>query len=772
MNALTAPAPPRDPSALRRVLTPQMRGLLLMAAAALALAQVASDGVMMVALIAFAMTLAIVALIAGSLRAMHYENSRQTMDIIADFIRMDPVAAVITDEGGQIVAANRAARSALHVAEGQTLEEALAFRIADPERTLAALRLRLVHGMAEEDMVGPGLDWRILAHRLGPHHILWRLPLDSAPEDAEAEGKIPMCMVGRNGLILSMNPAARRIFGGRPGTVEDLPAGLDLSDGAVSQVSTALGQIALRTTRLDAGLGRQELLFLPAERLSAMPDDGALAFEEAPIALIKLATDGTIREANREARTLLGCQDLRDTSVADYFCGLSRPVEAWLKEAARPTPDLVTEFLRLSRADTETYAQVTLKRHQKGNETVLVGVITDATELKSLEAQFVQSQKMQAIGQLAGGVAHDFNNLLTAISGHCDLLLLRHDQGDPDYADLIQINQNANRAAALVSQLLAFSRKQTLNPESLDLRTTLADLTHLLNRLVGEKIRLRLVHGPDLPRVQVDKRQLEQVMMNLVVNARDAMPEGGEVRINTGLISLDKPWKRAGVTVGPGEYVSIAVSDDGIGIAPDRLETIFEPFYTTKRTGEGTGLGLSTVYGIVKQTGGSIYVDSVPGSGSTFTVLFRVDTSPPRGPAKAKPAAVTRLLPGEGVVLLVEDEAPVRAFASRALRLRGYTVLEAEHGEQALSVLEDQSLTVDVAVTDVIMPGMNGPEWVRRALQTRPDMRVVFVSGYPEDAFEGEDEGIEGAVFLPKPFSLGDLTATVQQVLTGPQEAE
>ena len=210
-------------------------------------------------------------------------------------------------------------------------------------------------------------------------------------------------------------------------------------------------------------------------------------------------------------------------------------------------------------------------------------------ELKTLEAQFVQSQKMQAIGQLAGGVAHDFNNLLTAISGHCDLLLLRHDQGDPDYADLVQINQNANRAAALVGQLLAFSRKQTLRPELLDLRDTLSDLTHLLNRLVGEKIELTLSHDPVLPAIRGDRRQLEQVLMNLVVNARDAMPDGGTIRIETERRLLLEPLKRDRAMVEPGEYASVKVSDAGVGIAQDSLQKVFEPFYTTKRTGEGTG---------------------------------------------------------------------------------------------------------------------------------------------------------------------------------------
>lgn len=373
---------------------------------------------------------------------------------------------------------------------------------------------------------------------------------------------------------------------------------------------------------------------------------------------------------------------------------------------------------------------------------------------------------MQAIGQLAGGVAHDFNNLLTAISGHCDLLLLRHDAGDPDYGDLIQIHQNANRAASLVGQLLAFSRKQNLMPEIIDLRDALADLTHLLNRLVGEKVSLTLTQDAGLRSIRADKRQLEQVIMNLVVNARDAMPEGGDIRIETGNVTLREPLVRDRATLPPGAYVSIRVIDAGCGIAPEKLTKIFEPFYTTKRPGEGTGLGLSTAYGIVKQTGGYIFVDSVPGEGTTFTLYFPAHDRPA---AELRPAAPEPPpLPArkaEGVVLLVEDEAPVRAFASRALRLRGYSVLEADSAEAALNLLSDPDLSVDLFLTDVIMPGKDGPTWVREALASRPKTKVVFVSGYAEDAFSEHQAAIPNSVFLPKPFSLNDLTNVVQRQL-------
>ena len=370
---------------------------------------------------------------------------------------------------------------------------------------------------------------------------------------------------------------------------------------------------------------------------------------------------------------------------------------------------------------------------------------------------------MQAIGQLAGGIAHDFNNLLTAISGHCDLLLLRHGREDHDYADLVQIHQNANRAASLVGQLLAFSRKQTLKPEQIDLQDVMSDLTHLLNRLLGEKVKLRVAHAPVLGPIRADKRKLEQVLMNLVVNARDAMEPGGTIRIETEQTRLAVDLQRDRANVPAGDYAIIRVIDTGCGIPADRLQKIFEPFFTTKRVGEGTGLGLSTAYGIVKQSGGFIFVDSVPGEGSTFHLYFPIrEAEAAAAPAPQKQTRRPLMKQGEGVVLLVEDEAPVRAFASRALRMRGYTVLEAENAEEALKTLEDPTLTVDVFVTDVVMPGMDGPSWVREALIARPDVRVIFVSGYAEDCLSEGQARIPNSVFLPKPFSLTELTTTVQ----------
>jgi two-component system cell cycle sensor histidine kinase/response regulator CckA len=506
----------------------------------------------------------------------------------------------------------------------------------------------------------------------------------------------------------------------------------------------------------------------PALEPVARPNDPAVGsdLEEVPVALMVFGPDGVLRVANRAARDLMWQGELRAAMFHDIFEGLGRPVSDWLADVVAGRHPGGSEVLHARRTGDDVYLEVTLRRFVDGGRVGALAVLNDATRLKTLEAQFVQSQKMQAIGQLAGGIAHDFNNLLTAIAGHCDLLLLRHHAEDAEYADLEQIRQNANRAAALVGQLLAFSRKQTLKPEELDLQDVLGDLTHLLNRLVVERVGLALVHlGPRSGRVlgaiRADKRQLEQVLINLVVNARDAMPMGGSIRIETEPVTLAEPLKRDRAMVPAGDYSVIRVVDTGVGIPEDQLQQIFEPFFTTKRVGEGTGLGLSTAYGIVKQSGGFIFVDSVLGEGTVFTLYFPVyEGNPLPLPEIAQRKPVARQ--GEGVVLLVEDEAPVRAFASRALRLRGYTVLEAASAEEALATLDDPRLEVDIFVTDVVMPGMDGPTWVRRALETRPNARVVFMSGYAEDSLSEDQLRIPNSVFLPKPFSLNELTATVQ----------
>ena len=521
------------------------------------------------------------------------------------------------------------------------------------------------------------------------------------------------------------------------------------------------GTFRFLQNRLETG--EHEVFLVPnwmKEGVAPTPHDD---FERVPVPMAELSPQGVIIRANSQASRLLGLRAGETPAIEEVMEGLGRALADWLRDATLGRGLKQPEFLRLSRPERETFVQVSLHKDMANRRSSLTAVFTDATELKSLEAQFVQSQKMQAIGQLAGGVAHDFNNLLTAITGHCDLLLLRHKKTDQDYDDLLQINQNANRAAALVSQLLAFSRKQTLRPQNLEIRETLSDLTHLLDRLVGEKVQLRLEYDPVKRAVRADKRQLEQVVMNLVVNARDSMPEGGEILISTAGTEICEPMLRDRVAVPKGAYVSISIQDKGCGIASDKLQKIFEPFYTTKRTGEGTGLGLSTVYGIVKQTGGYIFVDSSVGQGTIFTLLLPASDLPSQ--KAASPPSDIKLVanrPEGGAVLLVEDEATVRTFAARALRLCGYSVLVAESGERALEIAQNPTVKLDLFVTDVVMPGRGGPSWVREALQTRPHIRIIFMSGYAEDKLTADQSSVPNSIFLAKPFSLTQLASAVE----------
>lgn len=688
---------------------------------------------------------------------------RLVEEALTAFVENDAAPSLMTDEDGRIIARNAAARERYGEATGTPLASVVDRDLsADPRILHRLLDLSEHAGQAREDIALADRHARVSVFRLGCGRRLWRIEdvADRTLAAAMAGSSQPMLTASASGTVLWMNDEMRRLLGTRETTLERIVADLPVRSGGLHKVRTGSGIREVTIVELAGSPARRQLCFIP-DRPAVAPD--WMLFDALPVPLLRISETGEILLCNRLARNLLEIEEGAHPNLSELVSGLGRPVADWLADAIGGRGCARPEVVRAARPAMEVYLQIALGRVEDDKGVSLVAVLHDATELKTLEAQFVQSQKMQAIGQLAGGVAHDFNNLLTAISGHCDLLRLKRDPGHPDYADLEQINQNANRAASLVSQLLAYSRKQTLQPQLLDLRDTLSDLAHLLNRLVGEKITLALDHADDLKMVRADKRQLEQVLMNLVVNARDAMPGGGTITISTEVRTLDAPLTRERATVPPGDYVLVTVSDEGIGIPPDKLPKIFEPFFTTKRTGEGTGLGLSTAYGIVKQTGGFIFADSIPGSGSTFTIFLTAHDRPaPAADPVDAPALAGPVAHGDGIVLLVEDEAPVRAFASRALRMRGFTVVEAENAEEALAKLEDENLSVDVFVTDVIMPGMDGPSWVSKALETRPGTRVVFVSGYAEDSLAESRLRIPNAVFLPKPFSLGDLTATVQ----------
>ncbi len=694
------------------------------------------------------------------------ERNRQAQmhAAIAQFVAHDAAPAFSTNSDGVLGYCNHAAQHLFTTGAAPTLAATFDGLFAAPAATLRRLQDRArALGAAREDIATKRGHMRLSVHQMGEDAFLSRLEdiaLRLPVRDADAIS-LPMLTASRTGSVLFMNEALRHMIGRREASLDRIITDLPLRPGDIHEIMTANGRQRVQVAEVESAAGRREIYFLTKK---AVPTGDWDLLDLLPVPLLKIAPEGHVLRANKPARDLLQVSEPGGELLSTLIDGLGRPVTDWLMEAAHSIAPPPPEILRASRTENEVHLQVILNRVVEGEQVTLIAVLNDATELKSLEAQFVLSQKMQAIGQLAGGVAHDFNNLLTAISGHCDLLLLRHDRNDPAYRDLIQINQNANRAAALVGQLLAFSRKQTLKPEIVDLRDTLSELGHLLSRLVGEKTTLTLTHDSALLPIRADKRQIEQVIMNLVVNARDAMPEGGEIVITTKNAHLREPYERDRARVPAGEYVLVSVTDKGRGIPPDKLQKIFEPFFTTKRTGEGTGLGLSTAYGIIKQTGGFIFVDSIVGEGTRFTLYLPIYDGPPM-PIAAPPAPASPPRFEGGVVLLVEDEAPVRAFASRALRLRGYTVIEAENAEDALALLEDRSLVVDVFVTDVIMPGMDGPTWVSEALKSRPGVKVVFVSGYAEENFSEQQARIPNSVFLPKPFSLSQLTATVQDLL-------
>ncbi len=496
-------------------------------------------------------------------------------------------------------------------------------------------------------------------------------------------------------------------------------------------------------------------------------------FEQAPVGIALVDSKGTMTDCNNTVRMLAGVEEgkARGMSLIDLVAEESQPLVEDLLQRASVTNSGTgggspVEVKLAGGGETVCALFVTRIEQEVGKPTGFLAHFIDTTEQKSLELQFVQSQKMQAVGQLAGGIAHDFNNLLTAMIGFSDLLLLRHRPGDQSFADIMQIKQNANRAANLVRQLLAFSRQQTLQPKVLNVTDSLAELTHLLRRLIGENIDLKMVHGRDLGTVKADQGQLEQVIINLAVNARDSMLDGGTLTIRTENVRLPRATKRKGETIPPGDYVQIDAIDSGCGVSPENLDRIFDPFFTTKEVGAGTGLGLSTVYGIVKQTGGFIFLDSEVGKGTTFSILLpHYVESESEAAEREVEVEASRDLSGVGTLLLVEDEDAVRAFSARALRNKGYNVLEARSGEAALELLAEQQTPIDLLITDVVMPRIDGPTLVREVRSERPDLKVIFISGYAEDAFRKRLDQDAGIHFLPKPFSLKQLAGKVKEVI-------
>ncbi len=497
-------------------------------------------------------------------------------------------------------------------------------------------------------------------------------------------------------------------------------------------------------------------------------------FAAAPFAILELdhtnLTEARIHRANAAFEAMTDMRDWRDRQFSDIFKPGSEGLEFLQRDARACSPEVPFGASLIGPGNLSVSAYIVADPASDICRIFLV----DVSARKSLEDQLVQSQKMQAVGRLVAEIAHDFNNLLAAMRLYTDTLLGRHPIGDPSYPELQQINSNVNRAASLVKKLLAYSRKQTLRAVKLDVTETLSDITVTLKQMLGERVSLDVVHGRDLPPIKVDKSQLDTVLMNLTVNARDAMKAqgGGQIMINSRAI-VKSNLKASGLRsaldgIDAEQFVAIAVIDTGTGITDEIKNKIFEPFFTTKAQGEGTGLGLSTVYGIVQQSGGYLDVESELGVGTTFTIYLpaydpssdeAIEAAEPNLPKAARRPAD---LAGQGNILFVEDEDSVRVIAAKTLRKRGYNVVEACDGEEAFEILEDTETPFDLMISDVVMPGMDGPTLLKKGRSMLGDARIVFISGYAEEEFSELLSEEPDVTFLPKPFSLVELAEKVK----------
>ncbi|RVQ68908.1 response regulator [Croceicoccus ponticola] len=716
-------------------------------------------------------------------------------------IERPDVATVITERSGKVVCANT------------RYGEWFGFYNAPPQLALdEESQTRLVEAAREawrageasvSLLVGTSGRWHADLRRAGrgQNHLVWEFApvemvdlgarlvrqLDDKLGRALGAAGIQAVAVSAEGEILGANADfARRAAADRPENlvgrefVEYLTADdydrIYYAREGTSGEDLRLIHLPVVDPDLSMANGRDApVLFLIIEGGLHAGNSAALPEIESLLALLPLGLamtdrDGRFLFANKAFRRAAGLETV----------GEIPPFPSDL--VVREDKGALADSIRRHAAGTPSSGALPVRLHASAEEPVtlsLAGVrglgeaavllsLKDTTEETRLKRQVAQATKMQAVGQLAGGVAHDFNNVLTAIIGYCDLMLLRHAPGDSDYDDIQQIKANSNRAASLTRQLLAFSRQQTLRPQVLQLPDVVSEVSALLKRLIGEKIRLEVKHDRALGAVRADPQQLEQVIVNLAVNARDAMLAKGEVGTLT--ISTRKVTPRdvralKNEILPLGNYTALVVEDTGEGIPADMLGKIFEPFFTTKETGKGTGLGLSTVYGIVKQSDGFIFADSEPGEGARFCVYLPVDATlageaPPEPKREAEPRAA---FGGTGKILLVEDEDTVRAVAERALVRQGYTVTTAADGEEGLEHVRGGA-EFDLVLSDVVMPTMDGPAMAREIRKLRPDMPVLFMSGYAEEQLRREID-IASMYFLPKPFSVAQIGEKVASVL-------
>jgi len=694
------------------------------------------------------------------------------------------LALALTDGEGGTICANRVWTDWFGAsAVPKVLAPAAAVARRDLAATIPPLALGGHQVQGAIDMVG------------GDGHLLWRLTRggdDDLIRDSKrlvagdagrrmGEAGIMAAIVDAAGRILAANPAfALRVAGpDGEGPVEGTQLVDHLAATSSGQFQFAAEGKAgppLRILQVPAGDAADSLsVFLLLDDIPGPRGEDENAHVHAlldslPLGLALADGDGRFIFLNQVFRKAVGLgPNERPAWPGDLVVDEDKAaVSDAVRRFGRGRPMSGDLAVRLKTNPEEPVAMTVAGARGLGNAAVLLS-IKDNSEEARLKREIAQATKMQAVGQLAGGVAHDFNNILTAILGTCDLMLMRHTPGDSDYDDIQQIRSNSNRAANLTRQLLAFSRQQTLRPQVLQLPDVVAEVSHLLDRLLGERIRFEVKHGRGLGAVRADPGQLEQVIVNLAVNARDAMLAkdpigGGTLVLQTFGVSAEDV-RRMGSDVLPiGDYTGLKVTDTGTGIPQHLLGKIFEPFFTTKEVGKGTGLGLSTVYGIVKQSGGFIFAESQVKKGTAFTIYLPVHrVQPGEAPARSRAKEKAGELWGTGTILVVEDEVMVRAVAERALTRHGYNVLVAENGEAALEILgrEDK---IDMMISDVVMPTMDGPTTVRHARKMHPDLPILFISGYAEEQLRKSID-IPNVAFLAKPFSVQELAETVRDTL-------
>jgi two-component system cell cycle sensor histidine kinase/response regulator CckA len=714
------------------------------------------------------------------------------LELVGAAMGMSADAAALTDEDGTVRSINPAfkarfgtARSPLDVGQGKKSGKLLT------SLREAALR----DGQAEGEVAVDGGKAAVHVARAGAHKnlMLWRFagagqadPIDLAASriagphgERLASAGILAALVDESGQLVAANRSfADRALGGASSMNRPPPFGelVETSaEGLLRLVAEGQDARPLRAVHLpldseSEGNAGTFLMFDADEGAGlASSANVQVLLEMLPIGLALVDRDGRFLTMNQAFRVAGG---LKTAEMPAY------PGDLVVKEDKAAVADAVRRNargpamsgdlpVRLAHQPAEPVALTVAGLRGLGDAAVLL-LLKDNSEEAKLKRQVAQATKMQAVGQLAGGVAHDFNNILTAIIGHCDLMLMRHTPGDTDYDDIQQIKSNSNRAAGLTRQLLAFSRQQTLRPQVLQLPDVVSEVSHLLKRLLGETVQLVVKHGRDLGPVRADPGQLEQVIVNLSVNARDAMAAsgGGTLTIQTYSVKAGQVADLGSDILPIADYSVLSIADTGTGIPAAILGKVFEPFFTTKEVGKGTGLGLSTVYGIVKQSGGFIFADSKVGEGTRFTIYLPVHRVDEEKESSRRPAKVEgeSELWGTGTILLVEDEPMVRTVAERALTRHGYKVLTANNGEEALEIV-DRGDEIALLISDVVMPLMDGPTMVRQARKSRPDLPILFMSGYAEEQLRKSID-IANVAFLPKPFSVKELAEAVRKALS------